>query len=71
MFSFFSSNSDDQVISTSTPKTIRKWKKTKTLKQCSSGRSEQTSSQHSSALGQKIVDYPTSGDGDVSFFFPL
>ncbi|EJD76089.1 hypothetical protein LOAG_16897 [Loa loa] len=55
----------DQTVSTSTPKTIRKWKKTKTVKQCSSSRSDKTPSQHSSALGQKIVDYPTSGDGDM------
>ncbi|VDO84134.1 unnamed protein product [Onchocerca flexuosa] len=64
-------SSDGQAASTSTPtpRSIRKWRKTKTIKQFSSaGRSDQTPVQHSSALGQKIVDYPTQGEGDVSSF---
>ncbi|VDN08156.1 unnamed protein product [Thelazia callipaeda] len=63
----------DHSCNISTPKTIRKWKKLKASKQISqipnlsTIRSDQINPpQQSSALGQKIVDYPTSGDGDVS-----
>uniref|UniRef100_A0A915BMZ7 GTPase-activating protein pac-1 n=1 Tax=Parascaris univalens TaxID=6257 RepID=A0A915BMZ7_PARUN len=56
----------DQNTGATTPKSARKWKKSKAMKQgsSSSGRSDKCSVQSTSALGQKIVDCPTSGEGD-------
>ncbi|VDK42409.1 unnamed protein product [Anisakis simplex] len=51
-----------------TPKSARKWKKSKAAKQASSlsssGKSDRSNLQSTSALGQRIVDCPTSGEGD-------
>ncbi|KHN77379.1 GTPase-activating protein pac-1, partial [Toxocara canis] len=58
----------DQNTGATTPKSARKWKKSKAIKQgsSSSGRSEKCNLQSTSALGQKIVDCPTSGEGDAT-----
>lgn len=65
----FSANEN---IPSSTPKPARKWKKSRAAKQSltlSSSRPDKGASQGASALGRKIGDYPTTGEGDVRFDF--
>uniref|UniRef100_A0A0N5AQ83 Rho-GAP domain-containing protein n=1 Tax=Syphacia muris TaxID=451379 RepID=A0A0N5AQ83_9BILA len=63
-----STNPSVENMSLNTPKLARKWKKSRIGKQSLSsivGRSEKSATPGTSALGRKIVDCPTTGDGDL------